>query len=77
MKINKERGFLGMFASIDCMHWTWKYCPMAWQDQFQDKEKTRIIILEAITEQSLWIWHTFLACPGETMMLMSLTSHLL
>jgi hypothetical protein len=57
MDINEKRGFPGMFASIDCMHWSWKNCPVAWAGQFQDKDKERSIVLEAVADQSLWIWH--------------------
>jgi hypothetical protein len=53
-----------MFASLDCMHWTWKNCPVAWQGQFQDKDKNRSVILEAIADQSLWFWHAFFGLPG-------------
>jgi hypothetical protein len=31
ISLNTARGFLGMFALIDCMHWTWKNCLVAWQ----------------------------------------------
>jgi hypothetical protein len=62
--INTARGFPGMFGSIDCMHWTWKNCPVAWQGQFQDKDKDRSIILEAVADQSLWIWHACFGMPG-------------
>ena len=64
MRINEERGFPGMFGSIDCMHWAWKNCPVAWAGQFQDKDKQRSIILEVIATQDLWIWHAFFGMPG-------------
>jgi hypothetical protein len=30
---------------------------VAWVGQFQDKDKERSIVLEAVADQSLWIWH--------------------
>jgi hypothetical protein len=62
--INRARGFPGMFGSLDCMHWTWKNCPVAWQGQFQDKDGDRSLILKAVADQSLWIWHAFFGLPG-------------
>jgi hypothetical protein len=30
LEFNKNRGFLGMLSSIDCMHWSWKNWPASW-----------------------------------------------
>jgi hypothetical protein len=61
VQINTDRGLLGMFASLDCMHWTWKNCPVAWQGQFQDKDKNRSVVLEVIADQSFGFGTLFLA----------------
>ncbi len=48
-----------MFASLDCMHYCWKNCSITWQGSFTDKDKNKLIILEAIVNQRLWIWYAY------------------
>ena len=62
--INSARGFPGTFASLDYMHYEWKICPVAWQGDYGDREGKRSIILEAVADQSLHIWHMFSGLPG-------------
>lgn len=64
LAINADRGFPGMFASLDCMHYEWKNCPVAWQGDYGDRSGKKSIILEAISDQSLHIWHIFFGLPG-------------
>lgn len=67
LKITKEyelRGFPGCKGSIDGMHWVWKNCPSRWAGQFQGKEKTATIVLEAVASKSTRIWHAFFGVPG-------------
>lgn len=64
MHINAARGFPGCVGSIDCQHYEWKNCPVAWAGQFKGKEKKPTIVLEAISDGELWIWHYFFGSPG-------------
>lgn len=61
---NASRGFPGMIGSLDCTHWTWKNCPVAWSGQFSGKEKQCTVILEAVATADLRIWHSFFGIPG-------------
>nr|XP_029709624.1 uncharacterized protein LOC109399029 [Aedes albopictus] len=64
LRIGEERGFPGMLGSLDCTHWQWKNCPMAWAGQYKGKEKKPSIILEVVASYDLWIWHAFFGMPG-------------
>ncbi|XP_047966069.1 uncharacterized protein LOC125210574 [Salvia hispanica] len=40
--------FPGMMGSIDCMHWEWKNCPVAWKDQFTTGLNNDINVLQSL-----------------------------
>ena len=44
-----------MFASLDCMHYEWKNCPVAWQGVSGEKDGKKSIILEAVADGGLHI----------------------
>ncbi|KAJ0896922.1 putative harbinger transposase-derived protein [Helianthus annuus] len=61
----QRHGFPGMLGSIDCMHWQWQNCPVAWQGQYTRGDQGHpTIILEVVASQDLWIWHAFFGLPG-------------
>ena len=60
LQVNESRGFPGMLGSIDCMHWRWEKCPLAWRGQFTRGDYgVPTMILEAVASQDLHIWHAF------------------
>ncbi|XP_051118542.1 uncharacterized protein LOC127242876 [Andrographis paniculata] len=61
---NKERRFQGMIGSLDCMHWRWDACHVAWRGQYNGPYGYPTLILEAAASQDLWIWYAFFGMPG-------------
>ncbi|CAN1285108.1 hypothetical protein LINPERPRIM_LOCUS18879 [Linum perenne] len=62
---SEVHGFPGMLGSIDCMHWPWKNCPVAWKGQFtRGDQGVPTIMLKAVASQDLWIWHAFFGVAG-------------
>jgi hypothetical protein len=65
LQVNESRGFPGMLGSIDCMHWRWEKCPLAWRGQFTRGDYgVPTIILEAVASKDLHIWHAFFGVAG-------------
>jgi hypothetical protein len=59
-----QHGIEGMIGSLDCMHVYWKNCPVAWQGQYQGKEKYPTIVLEAMCDYNLYFWHHEFGAAG-------------
>lgn len=59
LRINVDQGFIGIIVSIGCMHYQWRNFPVARQGHFCNKDGNCSIILEAIADQSLYIWYVF------------------
>ncbi|XP_023742429.1 uncharacterized protein LOC111890552 [Lactuca sativa] len=52
----ERHGFPGMLGSIDCTHWKWRNCPVAWKGQYlSDHHGAPSLVLEAVASQDLWI----------------------
>ena len=59
-----RHGVPGHIGSIDCMHVGWRVCPLAWQGQYQGSKGKPTIVLEAVADYQLWIWHASFGFAG-------------
>lgn len=65
VQIGECRGFPSMLGSIDCMHWHWEKCPVAWKGMYTCGDQgVPTVILEAVASHDRWIWHAFFGVPG-------------
>nr|AAX96665.1 transposon protein, putative, ping/pong/SNOOPY sub-class [Oryza sativa Japonica Group]ABA92302.2 transposon protein, putative, Pong sub-class [Oryza sativa Japonica Group] len=65
VQIGERRGFPGMLGSIDCMHWHWEKCPVAWKEMYtRGNQGVPTVILEAVASHDRWIWHAFFGVAG-------------
>jgi len=52
-----KHGIHGMLGCLDCMHVAWKNCPVVLQGAFTGKEGMPTLVLGAMSDDHLWIWH--------------------
>jgi len=64
MKVCAARGLPGCIGALDCQHWQWMNCPIAWAGQFKGEEKKSTFVLEAIADSHLRIWNAFFGSSG-------------
>jgi len=60
----QKHGVAGMLGPLDCMHVVWKNCPVTLQGAFTGKEGCPTIVLEAMGDFNLWIWHAAFGFAG-------------
>jgi len=61
---NKERGMPGCIGSLDCCHWQWHQCPTGMAGMYQSRKGKRGIVIEAVCDEDLWVWHLYVGSPG-------------
>jgi len=59
-----QHGVHGMLGSLDCSHFVWGNCPVAHHGQFQGKEGRPTIVVEALADYNLFVWHAVFGYSG-------------
>jgi hypothetical protein len=64
MAPNAARGFPRILESINCMHWSWKKCPFAWNCLYTGYHGYCSVVPEVVDNHELWIWYSFFGMAG-------------
>jgi len=54
----------GCIGSLDCCHWEWHKCPTGMAGAYQSRRDKRGIVVKAVCNKDLWVWHLFVGAPG-------------
>ncbi len=54
----------GMVGSLDCSHFVWENCPVAYHGHYQGKEGRPTLVVEAMADHSLYVWHAVFGYCG-------------
>ncbi|XP_071728866.1 uncharacterized protein [Rutidosis leptorrhynchoides] len=61
----EKHDFPGILGSIDCMHWVWEKCSVAWKGQFKRGDHSHpTIMLEVVASYDNWIWNAYSGVVG-------------
>jgi len=64
MQRNAEHGYPGCMSSLDCTHWEWHQCPAGMAGAYQSRKGSGGVVVEAVCDEYLWMWHLFVGAPG-------------
>ena len=64
MERNAKRGFPGCMGSLDCTHWEWHQCSTGMEGAYRSRNGSRGVVVAAVCDEDLWIWHVFFGAPG-------------
>ncbi len=54
----------GMVGSLDCSHLVWGNCPVAYHGHYKGKEGKSTLVVEAMADLSLYVWHVVFGYCG-------------
>jgi len=58
-----DAGIPGCMRCVDCSHWVWKMCPVAFHGQYQGNSKKRSIVMETVADKDRYLW-LYIGLPG-------------
>jgi len=61
---NKQRRMPEFMGDLANCHWEWHQCRTGMAGASQSRRGKRGIVVEAVCDEDLWVWHLFVVAPG-------------